>query len=157
MNIQHRRRVANLIISEFDARRRAIRRDPTIEEMEAIKADTLKKAKLTQKIAKLESLKKTVSELQTELSRALKAIDDLPKGRRWSDRRSYYGPSNCDCHEPHEKILDRIAQDMWSLNHSVEETLDKLHEEERTLLAQVEVAQSEEDVKAILASAGLVK
>ncbi len=145
MNIQDRRRAADLIDAEFNSRISAARKTVTKADIEQRKSELIKKHKLTPLVSKLNTNRKIVDATEKALSETCSAL--YPD---YAEKR-YRG--GCDCHKSYEEILTEAAT--AELNADGDDVA-KLRQECRKLLAKIEVASSVDDIQAVMKAAKLI-
>ncbi len=151
VGLADRRRVSSLIEQEFLARRQGVKSEVTDDEVKAEVLAILKRTKLDKLVAKLAKLEADVAALRKQLSEKTVAMRKDLKVQ--VDR---YRRNNCECHEDHETVLKDIATDAIKKRLNASAQLEGLRAQERKALAKVEIAQSKEDLTAIVKACGLV-
>ena len=149
MNSNDRKRVAELVRSEFRARIVSVVKEPTSEEIAKEMDSLLTKHRLKDKAAKLNAARKQVAELEKQLSVAVSALAG-PKKRR---SRRYDG---CECHEDYTIALEDVARRNLVQSFGCEKAKADLLAQERKLIAKIEVASQMSDLEKVMKSAGLI-
>lgn len=150
VNINDRRRVSILIEQEFRARRAALNSEPSEDEIATEMESILVKAKIKDRVAKLKSARAAVAELESSLSTTLVAMRKKKKIVKSRYR------ENCECHENYAEVLEEIAKANLIAASNAKALSDKLHADERKLLAKIEIAQSVDDLTKVVRACGLV-
>lgn len=150
MNSNDRRVMSALIEDEFKSRLQAVQQDPTIEEIAKECEELLQRHRLADKVAKLSEAKATVEKLDKELS---VAVSGLRKASSVKRRGRYDG---CECHSDYAETLQKIAADNLVKQRNTKAQVEKLHSDKRKLLAKIQIATTDADLKAVAKAAGLV-
>lgn len=148
MNIHDRRRAANLIEGEFRQRRMQVRETFTDDEIAAKAQDIAKRAKLDKQIERLVKLRSEVEQLEKQLA---ESVAKLPGAKAKKKYRN-----GCECLPAYSETLTQVAKDRLEQDLGHEAAIASLDAQQRKLLAAVEVAQSTDDIRKVLAAAGLV-
>lgn len=145
MNSKDKQRWVRLITEQFCDRRTQLRgvdhnaRDEEVSTWIAAKVSSMK---LTAKMNKIKAAKQSLQKLEQSLS--AEVVQKL--GIKVDD--------DCGCHESADRILNQYATK--ELAKSRTDSLAKLGNDERHLLAQVELAETAEDIAKIARAAGLL-
>jgi hypothetical protein len=150
MNINDRKRIAELVQCEFRARRAAVMREPTVDEIAKEMEAILIKNKLRDKAAKLTEARTLVATLEKSLSVSVAALSRQAKIKK---RRRYDG---CECYDDYMDLLQEVAKANIAEARKSQEHEEEILAQERKLLAKVEIAKSVEDLEKIVKAAGLV-
>lgn len=145
MNIQDRRRAADLINSEFTSRIAAAKKTVTKADIELRKQALIAKHKLGATVTKLTAARKTVEALELSLSNACSDLYPDHAEKR------YHG--GCDCPKDFDEILTSAATEQLNADSS---QCERLRSECRKLLAKIEVAENIADVQAVMKAAKLI-
>jgi hypothetical protein len=143
MNSKERERWLKLIRSQFADKRDKLREIGRNEEIENWVAAKISSMKLTPKLNKIKAAKAAVQKLEQTLAVEVKnhlgiEVDD----------------DSCGCHESVEFILNQYGSKQLAKLRS--ERHEALGKDERHLLAQVELAETSEDIAKIAKKAGLL-
>lgn len=157
VSLRDRQRVADLVKSEFAARYNAATREPSNLDIEKAEESLTKSLKLSAMIAQLDAAEKRAAELRKKLAetvRKAKPSDMVIDGGYNSSRRNRW--DNCECTGDFRELLKDIAKHNATKEVRAGQNRHTVSQQERKLLAKVEVAGSTEDLTAVLKAAGLV-
>lgn len=154
VSLRDRQRVAELVKGEFSARYTAATRDPSEMDIQKTEESLTKSLKLAAMIAQLDAAEKKAAELRKKLAETVRkakpadlAVDSSYRRNRWD---------NCECTGDYRELLKDIAKHVATKEVRSGDNRHTISQQERKLLAKVEVAGSIEDLTAVLKAAGLV-
>ena len=156
VSLRDRQRVADLVKSEFAARYNAATREPSSLDIEKAEESLTKSLKLSAMIAQLDTTEKKAAELRKKLAETVRKAkpSDLVIDGFNSSRRNRW--DNCECVGDFRELLKDIAKHNATKEVRAGQNRHTVSQQERKLLAKVEVAGSTEDLTAVLKAAGLV-
>lgn len=144
-----KRRVVGLIEQEFNSRLEKAQEDFSDVQIRDESDRVVSQERLGQKIAKLESLRSQVSQLEKSLSISLEKI-----ANRFRKKKNYR--NNCECHEDFRDLLSEIAVARLEQVRIKKSNPDQIRKTRRTLMAKAEMAASREELLHALKEAGLM-
>ncbi len=156
VSLRDRQRVAELVKGEFSSRLTAATRDPSDTDIQKAAESLTKSLKLAAMIAQLDAAEKKAAELRKKLAESVRkakpadmVIEDWDRSRRnrWD---------NCECTGDYRELLKDIAKHVATKEVRSGYNRHTIAQQERKLLAKVEVAASTDDLAVILRAAGLV-
>ena len=156
VSLRDRQRVADLVKSEFAARYNAATREPSSLDIEKAEESLTKSLKLSAMIAQLDAAEKKAAELRKKLVesvRKAKPADMVIEGYDRSRRNRW---ENCECVGDYRELLKDIAKHNATKEVRSGYNRHTISQQERKLLAKVEVAATTDDLERALRSAGLV-
>lgn len=154
VSLRDRQRVSDLVKSEFAARYNAATREPSDLDVQKAEESLTKSLKLSAMITQLDVAEKKAAELRKKLAETVRkakpadlAVDSSYRRNRWD---------NCECSGDYREMLKEIAKHNATKEVRAGQNRHTVSQQERKLLAKVEVAGSTEDLTAVLKAAGLV-
>ncbi len=156
VSLRDRQRVADLVKGEFSSRLTAATRDPSDMDIQKAAESLTKSLKLAAMITQLDAAEKKAAELRKKLAESVRkakpadmVIEDWDRSRRnrWD---------NCECTGDYRELLKDIAKHVATKEVRSGNNRHTIAQQERKLLAKVEVAGSTDDLTAVLKAAGLV-
>lgn len=154
VSLRDRQRVADLVKSEFAARYNAATREPSNLDIEKAEESLTKSLKLSAMIAQLDAAEKKAAELRKKLAETVRKAKPADMVIESSSRRNRW--DNCECTGDFWELLKDIAKHNATKEVRAGQNRFTVSQQERKLLAKVEVAGSTEDLTAVLKAAGLV-
>lgn len=145
MNSKDRQRWVKLIEEQFCDRRASLMEAGRNQQGEAVESwiiDKISSMKLTPKVKKIKAAKQSLQKLEQSLSAEVK------------QKLGIVVDEDCGCHESAERILTQYATKELAKERA--EKIAKLGTDERHLLAQVQLAETAEDIAKIAKEAGLL-
>jgi hypothetical protein len=154
VSLRDRRRVSDLVKAEFAAQYNAATREPSDLDVQKAEEDLTKSLKLSAMITQLNAAEKKAAELRKQLAETVRkakptdlAIDSSYRRNRWD---------NCECSGDFREMLKEIAKHNATKAVRAGRNRHAVSQQERKMLAKVEVAGSTEDLTAVLKLVGLV-
>lgn len=149
MNRNEKLRVQKLIESEYRARRDAV-------------PDEVSDSQITERVSELSELCcinpliRRLNKVENEAAEIRKKIDQAIKTRVKYKPNSRRSRSNCECIEDFGELLEFIARQQIAFEMSRSTVIDRLHREERKMIAAALAANTEADLASVLKRCGLL-
>jgi len=154
VSLRDRQRVSDLVKSEFAAQYSAATREPSDLDVQKAEESLTKSLKLSAMITQLNAAEKKAAELRKKLAETVRkakpadlVVDSGYRRNRWD---------TCECSGDFREMLKEIAKHNATKEVRAGRNRHTVSQQERKLLAKVEVAASTEDLTAVLKAAGLV-
>ena len=154
VSLRDRQRVSDLVKSEFAARYSAATREPSNLEIEKAEESLTKALKLAAMIAQLNAAEKKAAELRKKLAESVRKAKPADMVIEGSSRRNRW--DNCECVGDFRELLKDIAKHVATREVRAGWNRHGVSQQERKLLAKIEVAATTDDLHRVLQSAGLV-
>jgi Mg2+ and Co2+ transporter CorA len=154
VSLRDRQRVAELVKAEFCARYNDATREPTDLDVQKAEDSLTKSLRLSKMMTDLDSAQKKVAELKKKLVDSVRQAKPADMVIEGSSRRNRW--DNCECTGDYRELLKDIAKHIATKEVRNGQNRFSVSQQERKMLAKVEVAGSTEDLTAVLKAVGLV-
>lgn len=156
VSLRDRQRVAELVKGEFSSRLTAATRDPSKLDIQRAEEGLTKSLKLSAMVTQLDAAEKKAAELRKKLTESIrKAKPDDMVIEGW-DRSRRNRWENCECTGDYRELLKDMAKHVATKEVRSGYNRHTIAQQERKLLAKIEVAATTGDLERVLRESGLV-